>query len=98
MPSPEEIGAFPLKKWRSEPQMLERVTRRTASSGSSTSASGTSTTRTLPISSKTTARTRSALVGEDRLDLTGQLHQDVRRVHVPDDRRQIAVDPQLALH
>ena len=36
------IGAFPWKKWRSEPQIAVRVTRTTASPGSWTAASGTS--------------------------------------------------------
>ena len=56
--SPGSSGALPWKKWRSEPQIAESVTRTIASSGSSTTGSGTSATTTRPTSSKTTARTR----------------------------------------
>src|SRR2546425_9018130 len=78
--------------------MAVRVTRTTASSGSCTTASGTSATRTFPIPSKTTARTGSGSVRERRVDLTGQLDQNVGRVHVANHGRQVSVDLQLALH
>src|SRR3954454_19333271 len=103
--SPGDIGALPWRKWRSLPQIPATETRMTASPGSSMRASGTSRTATEPTSWKTTAFTRrlpplssADLVDELRLHVAGETDQFLRGANVPQDRRQVAAELELALH
>src|SRR6266511_3420947 len=107
MGSPGSSRALPWRKCRSDRQIAATETRTSASPGSSILGSGTARTETLPISSKTTARTGVPTLGSaafrGRVEELGghrgrEMDELVRRAHVPDHRGQVALELELALH